>query len=87
MPDAFIWYHAHEKLESELMSWLDEIEDKAGVRGKLFVRKDDGKTTFMESYSDVTTSTITRIEKHAAQHPVFTNIERRCESFMRIDKL
>ena len=87
MPDAFIWYHAEEKLESELMQWIDEVQEKADVQGKLYVRKESDKTTFMESYSDVTSSTIKRIEKMACENPLFANIERRCESFMRIDNL
>ncbi len=88
MPDAFIWYHAEEKLESELMQWVDEVQKKADVQGKLYVRKEnDTTTTFMESYSDVTSSTIKRIEKMASENPLFADIERRCESFVRIDKL
>jgi len=84
MPDAFIWYHADDTLETELLHWLDEVESKADVRGKLFIRKADNQTTFMESYSDVTSATIKRIEKLAASNPVFQAIERRCESFIQI---
>ncbi|OIO73527.1 MAG: hypothetical protein AUJ57_04195 [Zetaproteobacteria bacterium CG1_02_53_45] len=84
MPDAFIWYHADDKLEAELMAWLDEAEAKAGVRGKLFIRKENEQTTFMETYSDVTSATIERIEKLAAETPLFANISRRCESFFEI---
>jgi len=85
MPDAFIWYHADEKLEPALTEWLAEVKEKADVQGKLYLRKEGDKTTFMESYSDVTSSTIKRIEKLAATHPTFEAIERRCESFIRID--
>ena len=84
MPDAFIWYHASEKLEPELLHWLDEVEDQAGVRGKLLVRKDKNTSTFMETYADVSSATITRIEKMATHEPLFDNIERRCESFIEI---
>jgi len=87
MPDAFIWYHADEKLESALIDWLDEVQEQADVQGKLFIRKDGDKTTFMETYSDVTSATIARIEKLAAAYPAFEGLERRCESFIRIEKL
>ncbi|ATX78980.1 hypothetical protein Ga0123461_0545 [Mariprofundus aestuarium] len=87
MPDAFIWYHADEKLEPKLIEWLDEAEEHAGVRGNLFVRKGNEQTTFMETYSDVTSATIKRIERLASGNPLFANIERRCESFQRVDKL
>lgn len=84
MPDAFIWYHADEKLEPELVDWLNVSAEKTGVRGKLYIRKQDNKTTFMETYANVPASTIERIEKLAALQPVFTHIERRCESFIEI---
>jgi len=87
MPDAFIWYHADEKLESKLMEWIDEAEEHAGVRGSLLVRKENEQTTFMETYSDVSSATITRIEALAAKNPLFKNLTRRCESFQRVDKL
>jgi len=84
MPDAFIWYHADEKRESELLNWLDIVEQQAGVRGKLLVRIEKDKTTFMETYADVSRPTIDRIEKLAASSPVFQGIDRRCESFIQI---
>jgi len=84
MPDAFIWYHANEKQEPELLNWLDQVEQQAGVRGKLFIRKADDKTTFMETYADVSSATISRIEKLAAKYVLFDTIERRCESFVAI---
>jgi len=88
MPDAFIWYHADDKQEPDLMNWLDEVELQAGVRGKLYIRKasekTDDKSTFMETYSDVSSATISRIEKLAAKHVLFDAIERHCESFVAI---
>jgi len=84
MPDAFVWYHAGEKQEPDLLNWLDTVEQQAGVRGKLFIRKTIGNTTFMETYSDVSRATIDRIEKLAASNPLFERIDRRCESFVEI---
>ncbi len=88
MPDAFIWYHANEKQESKLMNWLDAVELQAGVRGKLYIRKAienaNDNTTFMESYCDVSSATIKRIEKLAAQQLLFKGIDRHCESFVAI---
>ena len=84
MPDAFIWYRASENLEPELQHWLDQVHDHAGVRGKLFVRKDENTSTFMETYADVSSATITRIEKLATNAPLFDNIDRRCESFIAL---
>jgi len=84
MPDAFIWYHADKKLEPELLDWINEVEAEAGVRGKLYIRNQQGETTFMESYIDVSRATIERIDKLATSHPLFENIHRRCESFIQI---
>jgi len=86
MPDAFIWYETDEKLEPALLQWMQLVEAEADVKGAFYVRKQDaGRATFMESYSHVTTATINRIERLAAQHELFKNIDRRCESFVRID--
>jgi len=84
MPDVFIWYHADQQLEPALIDWIDCVETEAGVRGKLYIRTRQDKTTFMESYSDVSRATIDRIEKLAASSSLFQNIDRRCESFIQI---
>jgi len=84
MPDAFIWYHADKNMESDLQHWIDEVEAGAGVRGRLYIRIEKDKTTFMESYADISRATIERIEKLAASSPVFQDIDRRCESFIQI---
>jgi len=84
MPDAFIWYHADKNMESDLLGWIDEVEAETGVRGRLYIRIEKDKTTFMESYPDVSRATIDRIEKLAAASPVFQSIDRRCESFVKI---
>lgn len=84
MPNAFIWYHADENIEPELLQWLSQVEEKADVRGKLFIRKENDKSTFMETYTDVSRATINRIEKLAANHPLFKGIHRQCESFVEI---
>ncbi|MBN4077163.1 hypothetical protein JYT48_02710 [Mariprofundus ferrooxydans] len=88
MPDAFIWYKANENNETDFLHWLDLVHEQADVRAKLFIRKDtDGdqsKATFMETYSDVSSATINRIEKLAANQPLFNDIQRQCESFVKI---
>ena len=84
MPDAFIWYHANEAMEPELLDWMDQVEAFAGVRGKLLVRIEKDKSTFMETYADVSHATIDRIEKQAAQQALFKSIDRHCESFVEI---
>jgi hypothetical protein len=86
MPDAFIWYEMDEKLEPALLNWMQQVEAEADIRGAFYIRKqDDGRATFMESYYQITTATINRIERLAAKQALFENIERRCESFIRID--
>jgi len=84
MPDAFIWYHADESLEPELLNWITRVEEQAGVRGKLLVRIENNETTFMETYSNISRATINRIEKLANAQPVFDGINRRCENFVEI---
>jgi len=86
MPDAFIWYEADEKLEPTLLAWMVQVEAEAGVKGVFYIRKqDDERATFMEVYNQITTATVNRIERLAAKQVMFENIERRCESFIRID--
>lgn len=86
MPDAFIWYETDEKLEPDLMDWMQQVEAEADIRGAFYIRKQgDGRATFMEAYKQITTATINRIERLAAKQKIFKNIERRCESFIRID--
>ncbi len=86
MPDAFIWYEADEKLEPSLMDWMQQVEAEADVKGTFYIRKqENGRATFMEAYNQVTTATINRINRLAAKQKIFNNIERRCESFIRID--
>lgn len=85
MPDVFIWYETDEKQEPALMQWMAQVEAEADVRGALYIRKEDGKTTFMEAYHHVTTATINRIERLAAKQKIFKGIDRRCERFVRID--
>jgi hypothetical protein len=86
MPDAFIWYEADEKLEPALLDWMQQVETEADIRGAFYIRKQDGgRATFMESYCQITTATINRIERLAAKQALFKNIDRRCESFIRID--
>jgi len=85
MPDLFIWYHVDQTLEPALINWIDHVETQAGVRGKLFVRIEKDKTTFMETYADISRPTIDRIEKLAASQPCFKGVHRRCESFIEIN--
>jgi len=84
MPDAFIWYHADKEQEPALVEWMNEVEINTGVRGKLYLRQQHDKTTFMETYADVSVITIARIEKLAAQQTVFAELNRRCENFTPI---
>jgi len=86
MPDAFIWYEADEKLEPDLMQWMQHVEAEADIKGAFYIRKqDDERATFMEVYNQITTATVNRIERLAAKQVLFENIERRCESFIKID--
>ncbi|MDQ6992954.1 MAG: hypothetical protein Q9M31_05720 [Mariprofundus sp.] len=84
MPDAFIWYHGDESLETELLHWMVTVEQQVGVHGKLYRRKKGDTTTFMEAYRDVSSAAIQRIEKMALHQAVFANVNRCCESFMEI---
>ncbi|MDQ6996176.1 MAG: hypothetical protein Q9M82_01795 [Mariprofundus sp.] len=84
MPEAFIWYHADENMEPAFIEWLEQVEEQADVRGKLFIRKENDKTTFLETYTDVSRATINRIEKMAVAQPIFNDIHRQCESFVEV---
>jgi len=90
MPDKqsslFIWYNANELVMDELKAWLKLVKQETGLKGKLYVRRKDGITTYMETYKRVSGAEAIAIEDLAATCSLFTNIDRRCESFHRIDK-
>lgn len=86
MPDAFIWYETDEKMEPALLEWMQLVEAEADIKGAFYIRKqENGHATFMEAYKQVTTATVNRIERLAAKQKIFKSIDRRCESFVRID--
>jgi len=87
MPDAFIWYHAADDQEPALQAWMETVEQQADIRGRLLIRRQDEKITFMEHYADVSTPTIDRIERLAAKQPLFESITRCCEAFIDISPL
>jgi len=88
----FIWYLAPDAIESVLRQWLSEVERKLGVRGELFLRRDQDsegnpRTTFMESYRHVDEGFIAELEALAEQQPWHEQLlsPRRCEAFNRIE--
>ncbi|ATX82566.1 hypothetical protein Ga0123462_1717 [Mariprofundus ferrinatatus] len=90
MPESqstFIWYHAENLNMSEMKKWLKLVKEQTGAECRLYVRRKEGKTTFMESYADISPATTMAIEGLAAAHPLFNGISRRAESFLRIDEL
>lgn len=84
MASAFIWYQTDSGREPELTAWLEEVKEITSIEGKLYIRNQNDKTTFMESYADLSQAMIERIEKLAAKQAVFADIERHCESFQPI---
>jgi len=88
MPSAFIWYHADALLAAQLSDWVHEISKKTGLEGRLLMRDEDGKTTFMEIYPDAGAAAIAGIEKIAATRDWFTQLEspRRAEIFSEISR-
>jgi len=71
---------------------LADVEEKLGVKGELFLRKDrDSKNhvrvTFMETYRNVDEGFIARLEtlaSHQSWHDKLLS-PRRCEAFNRIE--
>ena len=86
-PSAFIWYHAESQQEKMFQSWIDEVHHRLGIQGKLYKRLQNEKTTFMEVFEHVDSATIKQIEQLATQQHCFKGIERRCESFERIESI
>jgi hypothetical protein len=82
---AFIWYHAQADNKQDLQQWISFIESTLHVQGKLYQRIQNEKTTFMEVFECVDYAMIEKIEHLATQQDCFLGIERRCESFQRID--
>lgn len=85
MPELFIWYHAAAGIENELRQWLDHLKAQ-GIRGRLLVRHEEGRTTFMEVYAAVDTDMLATIESQARQQTWYHALQspRRCESFREI---
>jgi len=81
---AFIWYHAPLEQAPVFQAWLSDIENTLNIRGKLYKRIENEKTTFMEVFEHVDSATIEKIEQLATQQHCFSGIHRQCESFERI---
>ena len=81
---AFVWYHAESQQESVFQSWIEHVQSKLNIQGKLYKRMQNEKTTFMEVFEHIDCATIKQIERLATQQQCFHGIERRCESFERI---
>ncbi|MBL1352500.1 MAG: hypothetical protein COA61_004050 [Zetaproteobacteria bacterium] len=84
MPDVFVWYHADAHQERKFQQWLTMLENKISCTGKLYKRKQDEKTTFMEVFEHIDSATMKKIEQLATQQDCFQGIHRQCESFERI---
>ncbi len=82
---AFIWYHADAEQQGPILQWQAELSETLGVQGRLLLRHDSGKTTFMEIYEHVESPLVEQIEAQAKQLPIFAGIERRCESFIEVN--
>lgn len=86
MPDTtnlFIWYHADTNLAPELQAWLAMLKKQFGLRGRLYLRQSEGRTTFMEVFEQVPADAAPRIEALAASQSWHARLKspRRCESF------
>ena len=91
-PHLFIWYIAPDAIEPVLRQWQNEVEERLGVRGELFMRRDtdsegNPRTTFMETYKEVDESFISELEALASAQPWQSQLltPRRCETFDRIE--
>jgi len=85
MPELFIWYHAPAGIEGELRRWLGRLKIR-GIRGRLFVRHEEERTTFMEVYAAADDDMLATIESQAKQQTWYHTLQspRRCESFKEI---
>jgi len=66
-------------------AWIHELKATLGIQGKVYKRLQNEKTTFMEVFEHIDCATIKQIEQLATQQHCFNGIERRCESFERIE--
>jgi len=81
---VFIWYHANGHQETTFQGWLSSVQQQLNIKGKLYKREQNEKTTFMEVFEHVDSAMIEKIEQLATQHLCFNGIHRQCESFERI---
>jgi len=88
LSSAFIWYHADAKLAGQLSRWVHEISQQSGLVGRLLMRNESGKNTFMEIYPGADKTTIANIEKIAAKQHWFTQLgsPRQVEIFNEISR-
>ena len=87
-PDSlFVWYHAEPDSEAGIKQWLSDIFKETGIRGVLFVRHAEDKTTFMEIYENIGYGALETIEALATGQACFESVQRQCEAFERIHAL
>ncbi len=80
----FIWYHAAPDSVPLIKQWLEHLFQTTGIRGSLFVRHTDAKSTFMETYENIEYKALKKIEDLAVKQPCFKTVQRQCESFEKI---
>ena len=67
MASAFIWYHGQLKDAAIYQAWLQTALEKTGVTGRLLVRQQIEKTTFMEVYEHIDVAIIDKLVRLAEQ--------------------
>jgi len=83
---AFIWYHADARLAGQLSDWVQGISSELDIDGRLLVRQQNDKTTFMEIYPVIEKETLAHIEHMAAKQHWFAQLlsPRQAELFAEI---
>jgi len=86
---AFIWYHADAQLAEPLSDWVQKVSSELNVRGRLLVRQQNDKTTFMEIYPSVEETTVAHIEHMAAKQSWFAQLlsTRQAEVFAEVNSV
>ncbi|MDQ6986960.1 MAG: hypothetical protein Q9M25_04055 [Mariprofundaceae bacterium] len=87
LSSAFIWYHADARLAGQLADWVRKISSELDVDGRLLIRHQKDKTTFMENYAGAGKETVAHIEQMAVKQDWFAQLlsARQAEIFAQVN--
>lgn len=81
MTSLFIWYHGQPASQQDYLNWLVLAQQHFGIQGRLLIREEPDRITYMEIFEQVEVDIYSQLERLAADQACFHTIERHCEAF------